>query len=113
MANPRFIEEEPIILSKVDEVIKNITKRDTELNFRTNKTKEFLENFTGEISSTKESEEFKKKLEGLDLTRLKAEHIAKIVDFKPKDLTDLKVVLMAFPLSLPKKDQEGIVSVFK
>lgn len=113
MANPKFIGEEPMILSEVDRVIKAVSKRDTEPNFRTIKTREFIENFSENISSAKDSEELVKKLERLNLTRLKSEHIMKLVDFKPKTQDDLKVVLQAYPLSLPKKDQESIIGVFE
>jgi len=57
--------------------------------------------------------ELKKKLQDLKLTRLKEEHITKIIDFLPATANDLKIVLMAYPLSLPKKDQDGIVEVVK
>ena len=50
---------------------------------------------------------------GLNLTRLKEEHIAKIIDFLPKTLTELKVVLQAYPLTIPKKDQESTLAVVK
>ena len=63
--------------------------------------------------ATKKSEELKKKLEDLDLTRLKHEHMIKIIDFLPRDIEELKTVLQAYPLSLPKKDQEAIIGAVK
>jgi len=109
MAQPEFIEEKPLTLAEVKEIMGKISKRDTELNYRSGKTKDFLENFS--TIDTKTKAEIQKKLKELDLTRLKEEHIAKIIDFLPKNLEDLKVVLAAYPLSMPKKDQEAIVKV--
>lgn len=109
MANPRFIEQKPLSLGELKSRLQEIEKRDKELNYLSNKTKEYLENFV-----TLPPEKMKglhKKLADLKLTRLKEEHIAKIIDFLPKNIEELKVVLQAYPLSMPKKDQESIIKV--
>ncbi|MFH1276251.1 MAG: hypothetical protein ABIH82_03995 [Candidatus Woesearchaeota archaeon] len=111
MANPHFVEEKSLCLADVKIALTSIEKRDTELNFLSNKCKEYLDAFVALDNKQKES--LYKKLVELDLTRLKDEHIAKIIDFLPKDANDLKVVLQAYPLSLPKKDQDAIVGVVK
>jgi DNA-directed RNA polymerase subunit F len=111
MAAPEFIEEKPLALAEVKEVMEKIAKRDEELNYRSNKAKEFLDNFANIDKKTQK--EIQKKLMDLKLTRLKEEHIAKIVDFLPKDVEELKIVLQAYPLSMPKKDQDAIVKVTK
>ena len=112
MVSPEFIEEKPINISDLKEIIDSIVKRDTELNFRTNKTKEFLEHFQPTLGKDK-IDELQKKLGNLKLTRLKEEHIIQISNFLPTTLLDLKIVLMAYPLSLPKKDQEAIIKTVK
>ena len=61
----------------------------------------------------KKAEELREKLDGLGLTRLKHEHMMKIIDFLPKDIEELKTILQAYPLSLPKKDQEAIIGAVK
>ncbi len=106
MANPQFIEQKPLSLAEVKEHLVKIESRDKELNFMANKTKEYLDNFAK--LSLKQKEELAKKLAGLNLTRLKEEHINKIADFLPRDANELKVVLQAYPLSMPKKDQDAI-----
>lgn len=111
MANPEFIEEKPLSLVDVQKHLEDVEKRDEELNYLSNKCKEYLSNFVN--LSTKEKEDLYKKLLGLKLTRLKEEYIMKIIDFLPKNVEDLKIVLQAYPLSLPKKDQEAIVGVMK
>jgi len=107
MANPEFIEQKPLSLTDVQEAIEIIEKRDKELNYQCNKVKEYLGNLT--ILPKDKAEKLSKKLADLGLTRLKEEQIAKIVDFLPKDTNELKVVLQAYPLSMPKKDMDVIV----
>ena len=111
MANPNFIEEKPLSLGTVKRHLADIEKRDGELNFLSNKCKEYLDAFVP--LDLKKRELLHKKLIALDLTRLKEEHIAKITDFLPKDANDLKVVLQAYPLSLLKKDQDAILGAVK
>jgi DNA-directed RNA polymerase subunit F len=111
MANPKFIDEEALSLGHVKGFLSEVEKRDTELNFLSNKCKEYLDAFV--ILSEKKRSDLHKKLADLDLTRLKDEHISKITDFLPKDANDLKVVLQAYPLSLPKKDMDAIIGVVK
>ncbi|HLC52721.1 MAG TPA: hypothetical protein VJI98_05745 [Candidatus Nanoarchaeia archaeon] len=111
MANPQFVSEEPLTLSDVKKILTDIEKRDTELNYRSNKAKEYVENFP--TLNHKKRQELHKKLEELALTRIKLEHIVKIIDFMPQSVEDLKTVLQAYPLSLPKKDQESILATVK
>lgn len=110
MATPQFIEEHPVSLVDVAGVFEQVEVRDKGFNPRCLKVKEFLESFPHPLSVKKKAELYKK-LQDLGLTRIRDEHIVKIVDFMPKDVTELKVVLVAYPLSLPKKDQDSIVAV--
>lgn len=111
MPSPQFIEEKPLSLVDVKSNLQSIEKRDEELNYLSNKAKEYLDNFV--TLSPDKKEEMYKKLSKLDLTRLKDEHICKFIDFLPKDVEELKVVLQSYPLSLSKKDQEAIVGAVK
>ena len=112
MANPEFVDQEPLTIVELAQVMSKIEKRDPELGFRATKVKDFVEHFPS-VLSKKQAEELQEKLVGLDLTRLKIEHITKIIDFLPTTLDDLKAVLSSYPLSLPKKDQESIIDVVK
>ncbi len=112
MVSPQFVEEHTVPIATVKRLLEDIEKRDGELSYRSAKSKEFIETFHSTVSEIK-SEDLKKKLLGLDLVRLKEEHITKIVDFSPQTVQELKVVLQAYPLSLPKKDQESIVAAVK
>ncbi|HLD79651.1 MAG TPA: hypothetical protein VJA18_03760 [Candidatus Nanoarchaeia archaeon] len=111
MSNPQFIAESPLALADVKVVVHTAEKRDGELNFLSNKVKEYLEHLMP--LAEKKREELYAKLVALNLTRLKEEHFCKIIDFLPKNLDELKVVLQSYPLSLSKKDQESIVAVIQ
>ncbi len=111
MAAPQFISEKPLSLSDVKVALEAVEKRDGKLNYLSNKTKEYLDNFP--ILSLEKKEELYKKLTGLGLTRLKEEHFCKIISYMPATIEELKVVLQAYPLSMPKKDQEAIVEVIR
>ena len=111
MVSPQFIEEQSVTLSEAKEILNKIERKDGQLNYISNRTKEFLENI--KVLSNEKRAELKKKLEQLSLIRLKAEHITKIMDFLPQTMDELKIVLQAYPLSLPKKDQEEIVAAVK
>ena len=111
MTNPTIIEQQTMNLSEVKEAISAIEKRDEELGLLSQKTKEYLDAFVG--LSKKDAASLKKGLEELKLTRLKQEHIAKIIDFLPTTDDELKSVLLAYPLTLPKKDKESIISEVK
>jgi DNA-directed RNA polymerase subunit F len=112
MANPQFIEQKPLALADVQDILEKIEKRDKELNYRSTKSKEYLDSFGGTLTAEKKDELFKK-LTDLNLTRIKEEHLMKIIDFLPATVGDLKVVLAAYPLSLPKKDMDSLVGVVK
>ena len=111
MATPQFIEEKPLSLSDVQHIFESIDKRDNTLNFLSTKCKEYLVAVVPLSFSKKQ--ELHKKLVDLKLTRLKEEHFVKIIDFLPATVNDLKIVLQAYPLSMPKKDQEAIVALVK
>ena len=111
MTNPEFIESKSMTLVEAREILHNIEKRDKELGYLSNKAKEYLDGFV--TLTVEKKDELLKKLQDLGLTRLREEHMMKIIDFLPKTIDELKVVLQAYPLSLPKKDQEAIVGAVK
>lgn len=111
MVHPQFIEEKPLALAEVKTQLTHIEERDKTLNHLSQKSKEYLENF--EVISAEKKDALLKKLQSLELTRLKPEHMMKIADFMPQTANDLKIVLQAYPLSMPKKDVDAIVEAVK
>ena len=65
-----IISERPISMSKLKDELEKIKKRDKELNFRAVRTEEYLQHF--DIS--KDSEELSKKIEALNIPRLRKNH---------------------------------------
>lgn len=110
MPNPQFIEENPISLVDLKEALQKIEERDKELGYRANKVKEYLAVFPPLSKEKKEA--IYQKLTGLKLVRLKDAHVLKIIDFLPKNLDDLRVILQAYP-TLTKKDMEVILAAVK
>jgi DNA-directed RNA polymerase subunit F len=111
MPNPKIIEETAMNLVDLKADLEKIEARDKELNYRSNKSKEYIHHFV-DLSMDKKNT-LNKKLIDLDMVRLKDAHIIKIIDFLPKDVDELKVILQAYPVTMPKKDMESIIAIVK
>ncbi|MBR9690166.1 hypothetical protein GOV08_00590 [Candidatus Woesearchaeota archaeon] len=105
--NPQMINEEPINMATLKSELDKIKKRDGELNFRAAKTEDYL-NQNLQIKK-KASEELYKKLEKLDITRIKEQHIHKIIDVMPATPEELKSILTAYTISLTQENLKKIV----
>jgi DNA-directed RNA polymerase subunit F len=107
--NPKIIQEKPLMMNEVKEMLQKIKERDGELNFRANKTGEAL----GEIVQIigKASEELRKKITELNIPRLKDIHTAKLADIMPKTVDDLKVVLQGYTVTITNDNLKKIVDV--
>jgi len=107
---PKIISEEPMTMVEVKaELTKN--KKDGELNFRANKTDEYLGQFVS--ISTKDAQELKEKLEKLAISRLKPEHITKIIDVLPVTQDDLKNLLSGYTITINAENAGKIVELVK
>ena len=107
MAKPVLLKETPISMAELKHKLENIKKRDGELNFRANKTEEYLGQFVE--MSKKKHDDFKKALEDLKISRLKEEHIIKIIDTMPNSTEELKVMLQGYLLSLTQEQLKKII----
>ena len=108
MATMKILSEKPVTMAELKNEIESIKKRDKELNFRANKTEEYLNQFV----TAKKSEgiiDLSKKLAALDIPRLKEQHINKIVDIMPTTIKDLKVVLQNYILTVNNENMKRIV----
>ncbi len=108
MVEINIIKENALTLVEVNEELKKILKRDKELSFRANKTKEYLESFVKR--NVKDVEQLKKKIVALDIPRLKDKHIAKIIDIMPKDIDSLKSLFSGEPITLKEEDLKKILN---
>lgn len=106
---PDTIEERPVTLSEVKGELAKIKERDKELNFRANRLEEYLTMFT--TLEEKKAEEMSKKINALDISRLKDVHICKIIDIMPKNVEELKVVLQGYNVSINNDALKKIVGI--
>ena len=111
MVKPEIISEKPITLTELKQEIDKIKKRDKELNFRVGKTEEYLNHFIT-LSKAKE-EELIKKLEKLNVPRLRDIHITKIVDILPKTVDELKIILQGYTIIVNNDNLKKIVDALK
>lgn len=74
---------EPVSMAEAYEFVKK--SEDNEAN-----VKKFIKNFTK--LSVKDAKEFRKKIMNLNLMKVKAEHIAKVIDLMPENEEDLSKI---------------------
>lgn len=73
------------------------------------KIKEFINNFS-KLDSSK-AKELRKKLEELDLLKLKSENISKLIDLLPKDKTELNKIFI--DVNLEEDETNKIINTIK
>ena len=105
MTDMQIVSEVQINSYELKKELERIKKRDHELNFRANRTEEYL----NEILILKNAEELFDKLLSLNIPRLKEQHIHKIIDITPTTLNDLKVVLQGYTITLSNESMKKIV----
>ena len=105
MSDVKILSEKALDMAELKEELEKIKKRDKELNFRANKTEEYLHQFT----STKNSAELVEKMTKLKIPRLKDHQIKKIVDILPTTLNDLKVLLQGYTISINNDNSKKII----
>ena len=106
MGNPKIIEETPISMAEMKNELSKIKKRDSELNYRSNKTEDYLKQFT--LVNNKTAKEISEKLDGLAIPRLKEIHIKKLIDIMPTTPEEVKAVLEAYPITITNENMKKI-----
>ncbi len=106
-----ILSEAPITMAQLKDDLKKIYKRDEELNFRATKTDEYLKNFV-HLNLTK-AKELQKALEGLNVPRLKEEHIVKLIDLLPGSIEELKTIFSGYTVTVSADNQKKIVETIK
>ena len=105
MADIQVVAENPISMHQLKKELEKIKKRDAELNFRSNRTEEYL----NQTASIKNADELFDKLTKLSIPRLKEQHIHKIMDICPTTVNDLKVILQGYTITLNNESMKKIV----
>ena len=101
----QIISETPINIYQLKKELERIKKRDNELNFRANRTEEYM----NQITTLKNADELFEKINSLNIPRLKEQHIHKIIDIEPTTVNELKVVLQGYPITLNNESIKKIV----
>jgi len=111
MAKIEIISQEPLSIAELKKEITKIKKRDEELNFRTGKTEDYLNQFSK--LDVKKADALKKEVEALKIPRIKPEHIIKIVDLLPNSDSDVKLIFQGSTLTLTNDNAKKIAELVK
>ena len=98
----KIISETPITSAEVKEALEKIKEKDKELNFRAQKTEEYLQQVI--TIKPKKAKELYAKLEKLNISRLRDIQLTKLVDAMPITETDVKTILQGYVGVTVKKD---------
>lgn len=109
MANPQVVEEVPLNIVEVKELLKKIKERDTELNFRAQKTTEYLDAIN--TIKPKSAKELKEKLTELEIPRVKEVQIQKIIEIMPLTAEGVKTIFTGFNISVTADNIKKVVSL--
>ncbi len=109
MVRPQLLEERPLCLAELKHKLQCVKEKETELNFRANKTEEYLQSIT--ILSSKDVKELMQKITDLGVSRLKPEHIVKIVDLLPRSANDCKLLLQNSGLVVTAENLKKIIDL--
>ena len=109
--NPKVLSEEPINMASVKAELEKIKKRDTELNFRANKTDEYLNQVI--TIKKKNADDIYTKIIALQIPRIREMHAHKIVDLMPGNVEELKSILTGYTISLSNDNLNKILELVK
>ncbi|MBI2660322.1 hypothetical protein HYX07_04125 [Candidatus Woesearchaeota archaeon] len=105
MADVQIMAETPINIYQLKKELEKIRKRDNELNFRANRTEEYLQ----QAASLKNPEELFEKIIKLNIPRLKDAHVHKIVDIAPTTIVELKTLLQGYTITINNESMKKIL----
>ena len=105
MADVQIISETSMSIYQLKKELERIKKRDNELNFRANKTDEYL----SQVATLKNADELFEKIMKLNIPRLKEQHVHKIIDIAPTTVNELKAILQAYPITINNESMKKIV----
>ncbi len=106
-----IVSETPMSMAELKDRLESVRKRDKELNFRAQKTMEYLEQFV-KLNAEKAAE-LKAKIEKLEISRLKEQQVQKIIDILPSSVNDVKLVLQGYAVSVTNENIKKIADTVK
>ncbi|MEK6946303.1 MAG: hypothetical protein AABX32_01745 [Nanoarchaeota archaeon] len=105
MSDMQIISETPMNMYQLKKELEKIRKRDSELNFRANRTEEYLQ----QVLTLKNTDELFDKIMKLNIPRLKEQHVHKIIDIAPTTMNELKVILQSYTITVNNDAMKKIV----
>jgi DNA-directed RNA polymerase subunit F len=105
MVDIQIISETPMNVYQLKKELERIKKRDNELNFRANRTEEYI----NQVITIKNADELFDKIAKLNIPRLKEQHIYKIIDIMPTTINELKTVLQGYTVTISNESMKKIV----
>ena len=107
----RVISEQPITMTELKTELEKIRKRDKELNFRANKTVDYLNQF--KLLDQKKVDELSKKIDDIKVPRMKEDLKTNIVNLLPRNVNDLKLILQGYSVSVTNDNIKKIVDTIQ
>ena len=104
-----ILEQNPISNSELKEKLEQSKKETNELNFRSNKILEHLTEI--QPMKLKDYQEKFNKINELEISRLRARHIVKVIEINPESLDELKMLLSGESLTLKQDDLQKIQEI--
>ena len=105
MGDMQIVSEAPIDIYHLKKELDKIRKRDNELNFRANRTEDYLQ----QVLTLKNTDELLDKIMKLNIPRLKEQHVHKIIDIAPTTMNELKVILQSYTITVSNDAMKKIV----
>ncbi|HLC61703.1 MAG TPA: hypothetical protein VJI52_01665 [Candidatus Nanoarchaeia archaeon] len=105
MSDMQIVSETPMNMYQLKKELEKIRKRDSELNFRANRTEEYLQ----QVLTLKNTDELFDKIMKLNIPRLKEQHVHKIIDIAPTTMNELKVILQSYTITVNNDAMKKIV----
>ncbi len=102
----KVLSQVPINSSELHAEMKRIKERDKELGFRAQKTVDYLESLN--VLDAKKAKELMDKLLKLEIPRLRDVHFHKIIDVRPTNAKDVKIVLQGYNLTVSQENCKKI-----
>lgn len=105
------VDQKPVALAEVEILLENLKSSTKELGFRAEKVRNYvLENNT---TKKADADELYKKINELNIPRLRDKLIIKIVDIMPEDIDGLKAIFAGETISLKQDELNKILEVIK
>ena len=108
MPDMNIISETPENVYQLKKELERIKKRDNELNFRANRTEEYLQQTASDVKS---AEDLFGNIMKLNIPRLREQHVHKIVDMMPTTVNELKTVLQGYTITVNTESMKKITDI--